>query len=146
MSFDKLHERLSNITNLDEGFLELLHEIPGIDDRGREILLLAHKHGIMSDITEMPGDLEPDIETMSGDLVSHLSQIADYARDEKKKIDIRKLVDYYEKHSDDKGITAGGYLQYLVIPLAIDGLKEEGLWDEQMNAPKFELKDEALGD
>lgn len=127
---------------LSEGFLELSYEVPGIDKRGREILQVGYKHNFITDITNMPKDETPDLEMMASDLTFHLSQIADFSKNVETKKKIRRLADYFEEHEEDKGIIAGGYLQYLVIPLLIDSLKEEGLWDEQMNAPIFKLESE----
>lgn len=143
--FEELFEatrKVGEVYSLSEGFLELSHEVPGIDKRGREILQVGYEHDLITDITNMSGDETPDLETMASDLVFHLSQIADFSKDGDKKKKLRKLADYFEEHEEDKGIIAGGYLQYLIIPLLVDGLKEEGLWDEQMNAPIFKLEAE----
>lgn len=143
--FDKLFEdvqKIGKVHSLSEGFLEISREVPGIDKLGREILQVGYEHNLISDITDLPGDKIPDLETMASDLIYHLSEIADFSKDAEKKKKIGKLADYFEEHEEDKGIIAGGYLQYLVIPLLIDGLKEEGLWDEQMRAPVFKLEDE----
>ena len=128
------------VQKISEGFLELSHEVPGIDKRGREILQVGYEHNFISDITDMPGDKEPDLETMASDLIFHLNELAGFSKDVETKKKLRQLADYFEEREKDKGIIAGGYLQYLVIPLLIDSLKEKDLWDEQMNAPIFKLE------
>jgi len=141
--FDKLFEvtrKVGEVHNLSEGFLELSHEVPGIDKRGREILQVGYDHDLITDITDLPGDKEPDSETMASDLIFHLSELAGFSKDTETKKKLRQMADYFEEHEKDRGIIAGGYLQYVVLPLLIDSLKENNLWDEQMNAPIFKLE------
>lgn len=135
--FLELFERLGPAFPLwlNEGFSQLLHEVPGIDDRARRIFAAALEADLISDITDLPGDEIPDLEWMADELEMFLNQLADGATDVNKEKELRALADYFERHRDDKGEIASGFLKYEVIPLSIDALKEEGLWDEEADEP-----------
>ena len=132
--FEELFNSVRKI-ELYEGFTELLGEVPGIDEKARRIFQAALKADFISTITDLPGDKIPDLETMFEDLYLHLQDVADLASTREEEGRIRDVADYFERHKDDKGIVASGYLKYLILPLSIGALKEEGLWDEEEDEP-----------
>jgi len=134
--FDKLLEKMLKI-NLYEGFSELLHETPGIDAKARRVFYVALRSDLISAITDQPKDNIPELERMAGELDFYLSQVAEMSSDEKK---IRDVQDYFERNKNDKGLIAAGYLKYLIIPEAINALKDEGLWNEETDEPIFPTK------
>ena len=125
---------------IQEGLSELLHEVPGIDDKARRIFQAAFESDLLSVITELPEDEVPSTEAMVEDLSMFLNELADKVLDKKKEKELIELARYFEQHKKDRGTVAAGYLKYFVIPQAIDLLKDEGLWDEEKDEPITPVK------